>query len=160
MALLGENGAGKSTLVKILSGLEQPDAGSITIGGDTVTIGSPGRARSAGISYVAQELSVIGSLSVAENVFLGDESIGVLRSPRRLARLARPFLARVGLDHVDPLRPADAFSVAERQLVEIARLLSRKARIAILDEPTAALSETEIERVKAPSALWLRRVAP
>jgi ABC-type sugar transport system ATPase subunit len=149
MALLGENGAGKSTLVKILSGLEQPDSGTIEIDGKVQSVGSPGQARAAGISYVAQELSIVGTLSVAENVFLGDETVGrLLRNPGRLARRARPFLARIGLDHIDPSRPADAFSVAERQLIEIARLLSRKARIAILDEPTAALSEAEIDRVK------------
>ena len=149
MALLGENGAGKSTLVKILSGLELPDSGTIEIAGKAQAIGSPGQARAAGISYVAQELSIVGTLSVAENVFLGDDTVGALRGPRRLAKRAKPFLARVGLDHLDPLRPADAFSVAERQLVEIARLLSRKARIAVLDEPTAALSDAEIDRVKA-----------
>jgi ribose transport system ATP-binding protein len=149
MALLGENGAGKSTLVKILSGLEHPDSGAIEIDGGAHVIGSPGQARAAGISYVAQELSIVGSLSVAENVFLGDPTIGLIRSPSSLAKRAKPLLAKIGLDHIDPLRPAEAFSVAERQLVEIARLLSRRARIAILDEPTAALSEAEIDRVKA-----------
>ena len=149
MALLGENGAGKSTLVKILSGLEQPDSGVIEIDGKAYNIGSPGQARAAGISYVAQELSIVGTLSVAENVFLGDPTIGLIRSPRSLEKRARPLLAKVGLDQIDPLRAAEAFSVAERQLIEIARLLSRRARIAILDEPTAALSEAEINRVKA-----------
>ncbi|MCB8881522.1 sugar ABC transporter ATP-binding protein [Acidisoma cellulosilytica] len=149
MALLGENGAGKSTLVKILSGLEHPDAGSIEVNGAVRAIASPGQAKAMGISYVAQELSVIGCLSVAENVLLGDTTIGVFRSQSRLARLARPYLERVGLGYIDALRPAESFSVAERQLIEIARLLSRKTRIAILDEPTATLSETEIDRVKA-----------
>jgi ribose transport system ATP-binding protein len=148
MALLGENGAGKSTLVKILAGLEQPDSGAIAIGGKPHNIGSPAQARAAGISYVAQELSIVGTLSVAENVFLGDQTVGLLRSPSSLARRAKPFLARIGLGDIDPSLPAEAFSVAERQLMEIARLLSREARIAILDEPTAALSEVEIDRVK------------
>ncbi|MDQ0467326.1 sugar ABC transporter ATP-binding protein [Labrys wisconsinensis] len=149
MALLGENGAGKSTLVKILAGVETPDAGTIEIAGTPRAIRSPVQSQAAGIAYVAQELSIVETLSVAENVFLGDGSVGVWRSPARLARLAGPFLARVGLDHVDPLQAAGSISVAERQLVEIARLLSRKAVIAILDEPTAALSDAEIARVKA-----------
>jgi ABC-type sugar transport system ATPase subunit len=149
MALMGENGAGKSTLVKILAGIEPADAGTITIDGKAVSIQSPAQARAAGVGYVAQELSIVESLSVAENVFLGDTSIGVMRSAAKLAALARPYLARVGLEHIDPQALAEDYSVAERQLIEIARLLSRKARIAILDEPTAALSETEIVRVKA-----------
>ncbi|PWE55856.1 sugar ABC transporter ATP-binding protein [Metarhizobium album] len=149
MALMGENGAGKSTLVKILAGIEPSDQGRIEIDGKPVAIRSPGQARAAGVGYVAQELSIIDSLSVAENVFLGDSSIGIMRSAAKLAEMARPYLDRVGLDYVDPLALAENYSVAERQLIEIARLLSRKARIAILDEPTAALSESEIIRVKA-----------
>lgn len=149
MALMGENGAGKSTLVKILAGIEPSESGTIEIAGKAVSIRSPEQARAAGVGYVAQELSIIDSLSVAENVFLGDTSIGIMRSASRLAEMARPYLARVGLDYVDPQALAEDYSVAERQLIEIARLLSRKARIAILDEPTAALSESEIVRVKA-----------
>ncbi len=149
MALMGENGAGKSTLVKILAGIEPCDSGAIKVSGKTVAIRSPEGARRAGVGYVAQELSVIDSLTVAENVFLGDRSLGILRSPAKLAALAKPYLMRVGLDYVDPLALAEEYSVAERQLIEIARLLSRKCQIAILDEPTAALSETEIVRVKS-----------
>jgi ABC-type sugar transport system ATPase subunit len=149
MALLGENGAGKSTLVKLLAGLEAPDAGTIEVDGRPCSFRSPTQARDAGIAYVAQELSILDDLSVAENVFLGDESAGWLRQPARLARLAKPFLDRIGLDYVDPLSRAGALSVAERQLIEIARLLSRRARIAILDEPTAALADAEIARVES-----------
>ncbi|MBK0024413.1 sugar ABC transporter ATP-binding protein [Ochrobactrum sp. S46] len=149
MALMGENGAGKSTLVKILAGIEPSDTGMILIDGTSVSIRSPGQAQAAGIGYVAQELSIVESLSVAENIFLGDSTIGFFRSARTLAARARPYLEKVGLDYIDPLSLAEEHSVAERQLIEIARLLSRKARIAILDEPTAALSETEIVRVKA-----------
>lgn len=148
MALLGENGAGKSTLVKLLAGLEAPDSGSIEIEGKPCLLRSPAEAKAAGVGYVAQELSVLEQLSVAENVFLGDSSIGWIQAPRRFARLARPYLERMGLSHIDPLTTVGALSIGERQLVEIARLLSRRARIAILDEPTAALSDTEISKVE------------
>lgn len=148
MALMGENGAGKSTLVKLLAGLETPQMGKIEIDGKAVNLRSPQDAQAAGIGYVAQELSVVPSLSVAENIFLGDNRLGILRSPRLLAKRAKPFLQAVGLADVNPLATIENLSVAERQLVEIARLLSRGARIAILDEPTAALSDSEIRRVK------------
>ncbi len=154
VALLGENGAGKSTLVKVLAGLEVPDAGTIEIDGRRQELGSSARARAAGIAYVAQELSIIDDLTVAENVFLGDPGAGWIRSPARLARKAQPLLERLGLGTIDLLQPAGELSVAERQLVEIARLLSRQSRIAILDEPTAALADVDIARVEnAVSAL-------
>jgi len=148
MALLGENGAGKSTLVKVLAGLEQPDSGTIEIEDRAVDLRSRSQARAAGIAYVAQELSILDHMSVAENVFLGDTSFGWLRRPSMLAKKAAPFLDLVGLGSIDPLKSAGSLSIAERQLVEIARLLSRSARIAILDEPTAALSDAETARVE------------
>ena len=148
MALLGENGAGKSTLVKILAGLVEPDEGTITIAGEALDPGSPGRSLAAGIAVVQQELSLVPTLSVAENVFLGGRSFAGPWTRGRVARRARPYLERVGLQELDPHRLVESLSVAERQLAEIARLLARDARILILDEPTAALSDVEIERVK------------
>src|SRR5712691_6962537 len=148
MALLGENGAGKSTLVKILAGLIQPDSGTITIDGETVELRTPARSLAAGIAVVQQELSLVPTLSVAENIFLGGRRFRGPRTRGRVARAAMPFLDRVGLAELGPGTLVETLSVARRQRVEIARLLAREARILILDEPTAALSDVEIERVK------------
>jgi ABC-type sugar transport system ATPase subunit len=146
MALVGENGAGKSTLVKILAGLVRPDSGTITLAGEQVGHGQA--LRQAGIAVVQQELSLVPTLSAAENVFLGHPESRLLQTPRRLAARARPFLAQVGLGHLEPTVLAGNLVVAEQQLVEVARLVARDARILILDEPTAALSDAEIGRVK------------
>jgi ABC-type sugar transport system ATPase subunit len=146
MALVGENGAGKSTLVKILAGLVRPDRGEILLSGQQV--GSGSALRHAGIAVVQQELSLVPTMSVAENVFLGNTAAGAILTPGALARRAGPYLGQVGLGHLDPLANAGSLVVAEQQLVEVARLLARDARILILDEPTAALSDAEIHRVK------------
>jgi len=146
MALVGENGAGKSTLVKILAGLVRPDSGEIVLADQSVAAGSA--LRHAGIAVVQQELSLVPTLSAAENVFLGHPRSGAVQTPRALIRRARPYLEQVGLGDIDPSIPAANLVVAEQQLVEVARLLARDARILILDEPTAALSDTEIARVK------------
>lgn len=147
MALVGENGAGKSTLVKILGGVHLQDAGTITIDGEPADLGDPRRSREAGIAVAAQEPSVIGPLSAAESIFLGGVPFSGPWSSRRLAGAARPYLDAVGLERLDPRIPVESLSVAERQLVEIARLLAQDARILILDEPTASLSDDEIELV-------------
>jgi ribose transport system ATP-binding protein/rhamnose transport system ATP-binding protein len=149
MALLGENGAGKSTLVKILGGLQPPDSGTIRIDGNPVALESTKLAHSAGIAVAEQELSVIGPLSAAENVFLGGVPFSGAWTRSRLAQKARGYLEAVGLAHLDPAVPVEKLAVAERQLIEIARLLATNARILILDEPTAALSDADIEMVKA-----------
>jgi ABC-type sugar transport system ATPase subunit len=148
MALLGENGAGKSTLVKILAGLERADAGTIEIAGEPVRLRSPTQSLHAGVAYVTQELSIVGPLSVAENICLGATDRRVIWTGRRLDQRVRPFLELVGLGKLDSRVPAGSLSVAQQQLVEVARLLSRNARILILDEPTAALSDAEIGKVK------------
>jgi len=147
MALVGENGAGKSTLVKILVGLHRPDEGRITIEGRETDLSSSRRAEEARIAIVQQELSLVPTMSIAENVALGDTRSPSWRTPQGLVSRTAPFLDRVGLGDLDPLGEVRWLSVAERQLVEIARLIARNARVLILDEPTAALSDREIDRV-------------
>jgi ABC-type sugar transport system ATPase subunit len=147
MALLGENGAGKSTLVKILAGLERPDSGTAEIDGQPAKIRTPHQSLQSGVAYVTQELSIIAPLSVAENICLGGTSANPIWTSGQLAARVKPYLALVGLQDIDPSMPAGNLSVAQQQLVEIARLLSRNARILILDEPTAALSDVEIDKV-------------
>lgn len=149
MALLGENGAGKSTLVKVLGGLHVPDEGSIKIDGKPFNLGSTQLSHAAGIAVAEQELSVIGPLSAAENIFLGGVPFSGPWTRKRLAARAKPYLESVGLGYLDPAVRIETLSVAERQLIEIARLLATDARILILDEPTAALNDSDIERVKA-----------
>ncbi|MBM3695745.1 MAG: sugar ABC transporter ATP-binding protein [Actinobacteria bacterium] len=148
MALVGENGAGKSTLVKILAGLYRPDAGEVLLDGEPFDLGGVLKAEHARIAVVQQELSLVPTLTIAENVFLGSSRGRTWRSPHRLAAEAASYLERVGLGGLDPLRSIERLSVAERQLIEVARLVARDARILIFDEPTAALSEAETDGVK------------
>jgi ABC-type sugar transport system ATPase subunit len=146
-ALVGENGAGKSTLIKIISGQLEPDSGTINVAGEDVVMKSPSDALRLGISVVPQELSLIPEISVAENVMLG-------RFPRRsvvvdfkeLFARAREILQRLGLE-VSPNTRLGDLSPGAQQLVEIARGLCKDARIFILDEPTAALTESESENL-------------
>lgn len=149
MALLGENGAGKSTLVKILSGLVQPDSGAIEIGGRPAVLFPSTRSQAAGVAVVHQEYSSVPKLTVAENLVLGQKGVSSLWLPRRLNTRARKLLSTVGLEYLNPRTLVEQLSVAEMQLLEIARLLVRDAQILIFDEPTAALADREIERVLA-----------
>ncbi|GAA3997601.1 sugar ABC transporter ATP-binding protein [Allokutzneria multivorans] len=145
--LLGENGAGKSTLVKVLAGAHSPDAGRIVVGGEEVRLGSPQQAAKLGIAVIHQELTLVPDLSVAENLFLG-------RMPRRfgfvdraqIRRRASDMLDRVGL-RVDPGTPVRGLGIAQQQMVEIARALDTDAKVLVLDEPTAVLTETETDRL-------------
>jgi ABC-type sugar transport system ATPase subunit len=145
-ALVGHNGAGKSTLVKVLTGLVHPDSGTVEVDGRAHEFRTPVAAQQAGIALVDQELSLAPDLSVEENIFLGSiEARGM--SPRARRRRASELLAKVGLSHLDPRMLTEGLAMGERQLVEIARALGREAKIIILDEPTATLSESEIDRV-------------
>jgi ribose transport system ATP-binding protein len=147
MALLGENGAGKSTIVKIICGLVSHDEGSIKIDGEEVDLHSVAASQAAGIAVVHQEFTTVGNLTVAENLVLGQRGAPWWWGPRRLNSSARAILARVGLEDLDPSTRVDKLSLAEMQLLEIARVLTKEAKIVIFDEPTAALSDAEIERV-------------
>jgi ABC-type sugar transport system ATPase subunit len=146
-ALLGENGAGKSTLLKILSGAQQPDAGTILFDGEEIGLANPLEAQNRGIVTIYQEFNLVPSLSIAENVFIGREPVRMgFVDWRSMARRTREITRRVGLD-LDPGRLVADLSVAEQQMVEIARALSMDAKLVIMDEPTSALSETEVERL-------------
>jgi ribose transport system ATP-binding protein len=145
LCLLGENGAGKSTLANIIGGIQQPDAGEMTLGGRPHSPHSPADAISAGVAMIHQETSLLPGLSVSENVFLGRLPIRAgLVNHRRMRAAARRQLERVGLS-VDPATPVRRLSVAARQQVEIAKALSLDASILLLDEPTAALGGVEVE---------------
>lgn len=147
VALLGENGAGKSTIVKILSGLVTPDEGTIRIDGEDVHLTSVAASQAAGIAVVQQEFSTVGTLTVAENLVLGQRGAPSWWGPRKLNTAARDLLARVGLAGLSPDTLVENLSVAEMQLLEIARVLTKDAKVVIFDEPTAALSDAEIDRV-------------
>jgi ribose transport system ATP-binding protein len=148
VALAGENGAGKSTLMKILGGVYAADEGSISINGAETAIRSVSDATAKGIAFVHQELNVLDNLTVAENVFLGREPriAGFLVDTRKLNADTAVLLKRLGLDMAGrtPLRE---LSIAQQQMVEIAKALSLNAQILILDEPTSSLTLTETERL-------------
>jgi ribose transport system ATP-binding protein len=147
-ALIGENGAGKSTLIKIISGLYRRDAGTMVIDGEEVDFRSPADAIARRIKVVYQELDLVPGLTVAENVYLGGfpkTGIGFVDGDTLHNRTIE-LLDHLGLT-IDPDTPVGELRVAEQQLVEIARALSRQARIVIMDEPTSALSLTEIDRL-------------
>ncbi|MFI6988595.1 sugar ABC transporter ATP-binding protein [Nonomuraea wenchangensis] len=146
-ALAGENGAGKSTLVKILSGVHRPDSGRILLDGQPVEFAGPADAQRAGVAVIYQEPTLFPDLSVMENIFMGRQPRARLGLDRRAMRAATAELfARLGVQ-LDPDRPARGLSIADQQLVEIAKALSRQARVLVMDEPTAALSGQEVARL-------------
>ncbi|GAA3047556.1 sugar ABC transporter ATP-binding protein [Streptomyces roseofulvus] len=147
--LLGQNGAGKSTLIKVLAGAHQPDGGEITWGGEPVSPASPIAAMRLGIATIYQELDLVGGLSVAENVFLGNEptSAGfVVRGARARAAAAR-LLERLGHPEIDPARHVGELSAAQQQIVSMARALSHEVRLIVMDEPSAALDPDEVDNL-------------
>lgn len=147
-ALVGANGAGKSTLARLLTGLDRPDAGLMELDGLPHAPHSKRAAEASGVVLVQQELNLLPTLSVAENLFLDrlPNRFGWVRR-EELRRRAREALARVGLEALDPDTPADRLGVGARQLVEIAGALDRRCRLLILDEPTAALTDVESGRL-------------
>ena len=149
LALVGENGAGKSTLMKILAGAQRADAGTIAIEGREVTISSPHDAEQLGIGMIYQEFNLVPQLSALRNIVLGSEPVrsGML-DERAARRRAETVLAELGIELPLDRTPAQ-LSVAQQQLIEIVKALSKRARIIVMDEPTAALTDREIEALFA-----------
>src|SRR5689334_9948869 len=150
VALLGENGAGKSTLMKIASGVEQPDSGDVLINGVPVVVRDVHTATAHGIAFIHQELNLLDNLDVAGNVLLGREPTGWgplrLVDRRKMRAIVQPYLAQLGLAIAADTAVAD-LSIAQQQLVEIAKALSLKARVLIMDEPTSSLTLAETSRL-------------
>ncbi|BCW69611.1 sugar ABC transporter ATP-binding protein [Arthrobacter sp. NicSoilB8] len=149
-ALVGENGAGKSTMVKTLAGLHQQDRGEVLLDGEEVSFRDPLHAREAGIAVIYQEPTMFPDLTVAENIFMGRQPLRSLRRIDRKAmrRQALELFEQLGVK-IDPDRAAQGLSIADQQVVEIAKAISLDARVLIMDEPTAALSGVEVDRLFA-----------
>ncbi|MEY5099413.1 MAG: hypothetical protein RJA36_2132 [Pseudomonadota bacterium] len=148
-ALMGGNGAGKSTLMKILTGVYTADGGDIVLDGKRVEITDPLAAEAHGVAMIFQEFSLVPSLTVAQNIFLKREprrSPGLMLDDAEAVRRARMILDELGED-IDPRTPVEQLSVGMCQIVEIAKALSKNARILIMDEPTSSISEAEVERL-------------
>ena len=150
-ALMGENGAGKSTLMKILSGIYARDGGTIRLQGQPVDITSPARAQALGIGMIHQELSLMPDLTAAQNIYIGREprkGLGVLLDETRLNAQAAEIFASLHLA-LDPRTPVERLTIARQQMVEIAKALSHRSRVLIMDEPTAALNAAEVNELFA-----------
>jgi ribose transport system ATP-binding protein len=151
LALMGENGAGKSTLMKILTGVYQPDSGEIIYEGRAVSIPEPRVAQSLGIAIIHQELFLMNHLTAAQNIFIGREpcyGFGVFVDEEKMNADAAAIFKRMNVD-IDPATEVGTMTVARQQLVEIAKALSLKSKVLVMDEPTSALNETEVEHLFA-----------
>lgn len=149
-ALVGANGAGKSTLIKIVSGAIGKDAGTILLNGEKVDIIGPAHAQEMGISVIYQDFSVLSNLTIAENLFLGREfAKGQFINNRKQSLHATAVMEKVGLKGYDPDIPVGNLSNPEKQMVEIAKALSFDSRIILMDEPSAVLTEAELEHLYA-----------
>ena len=146
LALLGENGAGKSTLMKVLSGAYQAEEGEIFFEGKPVKIAGPKAAIDMGINVIYQELNNSDVLSIAENIYMGNlkTKTGGIIDYRAIEGDTKALLERVGLGHYEPFTPVENLSIAEKQMVEIAKALAKNTKVLVLDEPTAALNDEEI----------------
>jgi ribose transport system ATP-binding protein len=146
LALVGENGAGKSTLMKLLAGIESPDSGEFRLAGESFQPRGPRHAQELGISIIHQELSLIPDLTVAQNIFIGREQAagGFLLNERALNRRADELFRQLGIN-LEATERVETLTIARQQMVEIARALSYKARVLIMDEPTSALNDAEVE---------------
>jgi ribose transport system ATP-binding protein len=146
LALVGENGAGKSTLMKLLSGVYTPDRGEFFLDGEQLTITGPKQAQELGISIIHQEFNLMPDLTIAQNIFIGREprEAGLFLSERKLNRKTQQLFDRLGLA-LDPGELVGGLTVAKQQMVEIAKALSYNARVLIMDEPTAALNDAEVD---------------
>ena len=153
-ALMGENGAGKSTLMKILTGVYQPDAGQIWVAGKSVHFSGPRSAQELGISIIHQELHLMNHMTAAQNIFIGREprrGFGMFVDEAKLNSDAEALFSRMKIN-IDPKEEVGNFTVARQQLVEIAKALSFNSRVLIMDEPTSALNDTEVEHLFATIA--------
>ena len=146
-ALMGENGAGKSTLMKILTGIYQKDEGTIEVKGKKVSFKSAKEAELSGITVIHQELNIIPYLTVAENMFLGKElthgKTGFMKT-KEMKQKTKEYLEKLGVQ-LDPEEEAGNLSVGQQQMIEIARAVATNSEVLIMDEPTAALTDREIE---------------
>jgi len=144
--LLGQNGAGKSTLIKVLAGAHGVDAGTILWNGEPVTFAGPQAALDTGIATIYQELDLVDGLSVADNIFLGHERArGGITRDADMNRAARALLERLGHSEIRPTREVGSLSAAGKQIVSMARALSRDARVIVMDEPSAVLDPDEVD---------------
>lgn len=146
-ALVGENGAGKSTLMKVLTGIHQPDAGEIFYLGKPYAVKNIGESQALGISMVHQELNMMNDLTVAQNIFIGREiRSGFIIKDNDMVKETRAIFDHIGID-IDPKIKLGRLTVGKQQMVEIAKAVSRNCKVLILDEPTAALTQTEIDEL-------------